>query len=139
MFSGAFREIRSQIITLRQIIRTREFWIYFCVIIVLLLLAAAGIRLATSFDPMTRGMLRMEFSCNTTEGRLGTIMVGAFVFGIASVLSLGEVINWVEDTRESRTPGRLQHRISYWRPILHVAGTVLLGTAGYLMMLSWCS
>ena len=139
MLWGVFREVKTQILTLRQIIRTREFWIYFCLIVVLLLIAAAGIRLATSFDPMTRGMLRMGFSCNTTEGRLGTIMVGAFVFGIASVLTLGEVINWVEETRELRSPGRLQHRISYWRPILHVLGTVALGIAGYLMMLSWCS
>ena len=139
MFSGAFKEIKAQILTLRQIVRTREFWIYFCLIVVLLLIAAAAFRLATNFDPMTRGMLRMEFSCRTSEGRLATIMVGAVVFGIASLITLGEVINWVEETRESRTPGRLQHRISYWRPILHVMGTVALGITGYLMLLSWCS
>jgi hypothetical protein len=139
MFSGFFRELKSQILTLGQIIRTREFWIYFAVIVVLLLIAAGGIRLATSFDPMTRGMLRMSFSCRTSEGKLATIMVGSLVFGIASVLSLGEVIHWVEETRELRAPGRLPHKISYWRPILHVVGTVALGTTGYLLMLSWCS
>ena len=139
MFSAFFSEFRSQLLTLRQIIKTREFWIYFAVIVVLLLIAAAGIRLATGFDPMTRGMLRMSFSCNTSEGRLATIMVGSLVFGIASVLSLGEVVYWVETTREMRVPGRVQHKISYWRPILHVLGTAALGTTGYLLMLSWCS
>lgn len=139
MRKGFWWGLKTQIQTLNQVIRTREFWIYFCLIAVLVLIAAGGIRLATSFDPMTRGMLRMSFSCRTSEGRLATIMVGAFVFGIASALTLGEVINWVEDTRALRAPGRMPHKISAWRPILHVVGTVLLGAIGYFLMLSWCS
>jgi hypothetical protein len=139
MFSGFFRELKSQIITLGQVARTREFWIYVALIVVLLLIAAAGIRLATSFDPMTRGFLRMGFSCKTGEGQLATIIVGAFVFAIASLFTLGEVIHWVEETRMSRAPGRHHYKIGYWRPILHVLGTVVLGVGGYLLMLSWCT
>lgn len=55
MWSGFFRELKSQIITLRQVIRTREFWIYVGVIAVLLLVAVAAFRLATGFDPLVRG------------------------------------------------------------------------------------
>lgn len=139
MLSCFLREMKSQLLTLREILRTREFWIYFTVIVVLLLIAIAAVRLATSFDPMTRGMLRMTFTCQTSEGKLATIMVGLLAFGMASVFTLGEVIHWVEETRELRAPGRLSHKISYWRPILHVLGTVFLGTSGYLLMLSWCS
>jgi len=139
MFSGFFRELRTQIVTLGQVIKTREFWIYFGVILVLLLIVVAGLRLATGFDPITRGQLRMDFSCRTGEGQLATIIVGCFVFAIACVFTLGEVINWVEETRLSRIPGRQQYKIGYWRPILHVLGTILLGVGGYLLMLSWCT
>lgn len=139
MFSRFFRELKSQLITLGEVVRTREFWIYVGVIAVLLLLAVAVLRLATSFDPMTRGMLRMGFTCKTGEGQLATIFVGSFVFSIASVVTLGEVINWVEETRASRAPGRYPHKISYWRPILHVLGTVVLGVSGYFLLLTWCT
>ena len=139
MFSGFFRELKTQFITLGQIIKTREFWIYVGVIVVLLLIAVAGIRLATGFDPLTRGQLRMGFSCKTGEGQLATIIIGCFVFVIASIFTLGEVIHWVEETRMSRAPGRHQYKISYWRPILHVLGTVTLGVGGYLLLLSWCT
>ena len=138
MFSGFFREVRTQILTLGQILKTREFWIYVAVIIVLLLIAAAGIRLATGFDPQTRALLRMGFSCRTGEGQLATIIVGAFVFAIASIFTLGEVIHWVEETRMSRAPGR-QYKVGYWRPILHVLGTIILGVSGYSVMLTWCT
>jgi hypothetical protein len=139
MFSGFFRELKTQFITLGQIIRTREFWIYVGIILVLLLIAVAGIRLATGFDPLTRGQLRMGFSCKTGEGQLATIIIGCFVFVIASVFTLGEVIHWVEETRMSRAPGRHQYKIGYWRPILHVLGTIILGVGGYLLLLSWCT
>ena len=139
MFSGLFRELKSQIVILSQIVRTREFWIYVGVIVVLLLIAIAGIRLATGFDPLTRGQLRMSFSCRTGEGQLATIIVGSFVFAIACVFTLGEVINWVEETRSSRAPGRQHYKIGYWRPILHVFGTIVLGVSGYLLMLTWCT
>lgn len=139
MFSGFFRELKTQFITLGQIIRTREFWIYVSIILVLLLIAVAGIRLATGFDPLTRGQLRMGFSCKTGEGQLATIIIGCFVFVIASVFTLGEVIHWVEETRMSRAPGRQQYKIGYWRPILHVLGTIILGVGGYLLLLSWCT
>jgi len=138
MFSGFFRELKSQIVTLKQLVRTREFWIYVGVIGLLLAVAAAAFHLATGFDPLARGWLRMSFSCRTGEGQLATIIIGLFVFAIASVVSLGEVITWVEETRASRAPGRRHYKIGYWRPILHVLGTVLLGLGGYLLMKSWC-
>lgn len=139
MFSDFLRELKAQIVTLGQLLRTREFWIYVALILVLLLMAIAGIRLATGFDPITRGQLQMAFSCRTGEGQLATIIVGSFVFAIACAFTLGEVIHWVEETRMSRAPGRQQYEIGYWRPILHVLGTVILGVGGYSLMLSWCT
>ncbi len=139
MFSGFFRELKAQIVMLSQIVRTREFWIYVGLLFVLLLIAFAGIRLATGFDPLTRGQLGMAFSCRTGQGQLATIIVGAFVFAIASLFTLGEVINWVEETRMARAPGRQKYKIGYWRPILHVIGTLILGVGGYLLMLTWCT
>jgi len=139
MFSGFFRELKSQIVTLGQILRTREFWIYVGVILVLLLIAVAGFRLATAFDPQTRGQLRLDFSCRTGEGQLATIIVGSFVFCIACFFTLGEVVNWVEETRMSHAPGRRSYKIGYWRPILHVLGTIILGVSGYVLMLTWCT
>ena len=139
MFSGFFRELKSQATILGQVVRTREFWIYVGVIAVLLLVAVAAFRLATGFDPLVRGQLRMSFSCKTGEGQLATIFVGSFVFSVASVVTLGEVINWVEETRASRAPGRYPHKISYWRPLLHVIGTVVLGVSGYFLLLTWCT
>ena len=138
MISRFFSSMKAGIIGLVQMLKTREFWIYFAIILVLLLIAAAGIRLATGFDPQTRALLRMGFSCRTGEGQLATIIVGAFVFAIASLFTLGEVIHWVEETRESRAPGR-HYKVAYWRPILHVLGTIILGVSGYSLMLSWCT
>lgn len=139
MFSGFFKELKAQFSTFAQIIRTREFWIYFGVIVLLLLVAVAAIRLATGFDPLTRGQLHMDFSCRTGEGQLATIIVGCFVFALACLFTLGEVVNWVEETRQSHVPGRQHYHIGYWRPLLHVLGTVLLGLGGYALMLTWCT
>lgn len=139
MFSGFFREVREQFVALVELVRTRDFWIYLGVILLFLLIAAAGIRLATGFDPLTRGQLRMAFSCSTGEGQLATIIIGALVFALACLFTLGEVINWVDETRQSRLPGRRQYTVGYWRPLLHVVGTVVLGVGGYLLMLTWCT
>ena len=139
MFSGFFRELKSQIVTLAKLVRTREFWIYVGVILLILLIAFAGIRLATGFDTLSRVQLHLDFSCSTGEGQLATIIVGFFAFAIASMFTLGEVINWVEVTRRSRTPGRRQYKVGYLRPVLHVLGTIILGVGGYLLMLTWCT
>ena len=140
MFSGFFRELKTQIVTLGQILRTREFWIYFCVIVFMLLVAIAGVRLLVGFDPLSRRQLGMAFSCKTGEGQLATIIIGSFVFAMACVFTLGEVVNWVEETRMARAPGRQQYtKIGYWRPILHVLGTAIFAATGYFLMLSWCS
>ena len=139
MFSAFFREVKSQLVTLNQIVRTREFWIYVGVVCLFLLIAAAGIRLATGFDPLSRGQLNLSFACNTGEGQLATIIIGSFIFAVASIFTLGEVVNWVEETRMAKAPGRKIYKINYWRPILHVLGTVLLGVSGYSLMLTWCT
>ena len=139
MFSGFFRELKNQIVTLNQAVRTREFWIYVLAILVLLLLAAACVWLAVGFDPLTRSQLRMALSCRTGEGQLATIIVGGFVFGLSCLFSLGEVIHWVEETRSFRAPGRQSYAVGYWRPVLHVLGTVVLGVGGFMLMRAWCS
>lgn len=136
--SEFYREIRRQVINLNQILRTREFWIYVALILVMTLIAIAGIWVAVGFDPLTRGQLNMRFSCRTGEGQLATIIIGGFVFGLSCLFTLGEVINWVEETRMARAPGRHPYEISYWRPILHVIGTVTLGIGGFAMMRAWC-
>ena len=41
MAAGFFRELKQQIVILNQIIRTREFWIYFAVILVFVAIAVA--------------------------------------------------------------------------------------------------
>lgn len=92
MFAGFFRELKAQILTFVRIVRTREFWIYVAVIMVMVVIVAAVIRLAFGFDPLTRGRLGIPFSCRTGEGQLATIIVGAFAFGIACAFTLGEVV-----------------------------------------------
>ena len=140
MFVEFFRELKAQILEAGRIMRTREFWIYMGVIALLGLMAVAGFRLATAFDPLTRGQVNLSFSCRTGQGQLATIIVGCFVFGMACVFTMGEVINWVESTREARLPGREHYEVvSYWRPLLFVLGTVLLGATGYVLLMSWCT
>ncbi|MFT3850047.1 MAG: hypothetical protein QM739_15650 [Propionivibrio sp.] len=91
-FTGFFEELKSQLIELAQLVRTREFWIYFAVVALLCLLAFAGVWMAVSFDPLTRGWLGMDFSCRTGEGQLATIIVGSIAFGLACLFTLGEVV-----------------------------------------------
>ena len=138
-FRDFFRELKTQCVTLSQLVRTREFWVYVGVIVLFALIAAAGIRLATGFDPLTRGQLNMSFSCRTGEGQLATIIVGFFVFAIACLFTLGEVVSWVEETRESKAPGRMEYEVSYWPALLSVIGTIVLGVSGYALMATWCT
>lgn len=133
------RELKRQIITLNEIVRTREFWIYVGVIALLATVAMAGVWIAVGFDPLTRGQLQMRLSCRTGEGQLATIIVGGFIFALACLFTLGEVINWVEEKRMSRSPGRVPYEIDYWRPLLHVVGTVVLGVGGFMLMRAWCT
>lgn len=139
MLSGLIKEVRQQAAAVREAFTTREFWIYFAVVLVLVGMALGGIYLAAGFDPLTRAQLRMAVSCRTGERQIGTIIVGLFVFGLACVFTLGEVVNWVEEKRQSRAPGRQSFKLSYWRPILHVIGTLTLGLSGYLLMSAWCN
>ena len=139
MVAGFFRELKRQIVTLNQIVRTREFWIYFAVIVALAVIAFAGIWLAVGFDPLTRAQLQMRLSCRTGEGQLATIIIGAFVFGLSCLFTLGEVIHWVEEKRMSRAPGRLPYEVGFWRPVFYVLGTIGLGVGGVVLMRAWCS
>lgn len=139
MFRGFFRELKEQIVTLARLLRSREFWIYFALIAMFLLIAFAGVRMATGFDPLARGQLSLAFYCSTGEGQLATIIVGSFVFAMACLFTLGEVINWVEETKASKAPGRAPFEVGFWRPLLHVLGTIVVGVGGYLLMMAWCS
>ena len=138
MFSGLIGELKRQAATAGRAVRTREFWMYAVVIVVLLLIAVAGVYLASGFDPFTRSRLKMGVSCQAGEMHIGVIIVGSFVFTIACVFTLGEVTHWIEEKRLSRAPGR-RMQIGSWRPILHVIGTVVLGVTGFILMSAWCS
>ena len=127
MVAGFFRELKHQVMILNQVLRTREFWIYFAVI------------LAVGFDPLTRAQLQMRLSCRTGEGQLATIIIGGFVFALSCLFTLGEVINWVEEKRMSRAPGRQPYDGSIWRPALHVLGTSVVGVGGLMLMRAWCT
>lgn len=139
MFSGFFGEISRQIATAQRAVRTREFWIYMAVILALLLLAVGAMYFAAGFDPLTRSQMKMAMSCRAGEGKIATIIIGVFVFSVASVFTLGEVTHWVEMKRMSRAPGRREIKLNPWRPLLAVAGTVILGGGGVIMLLLWCS
>jgi hypothetical protein len=139
VFSGFVKELERQVEAVSDAVRTREFWIYLAIVLVLAGMAIGIVYVAIGFDPLTRGQLSMAVSCKTGERQIGTIIVGLMVFGLACVFTLGEVVNWVEETRTSRAPGRQKFKISYWRPILHVVGTLALGVTGYLLMSAWCS
>ena len=139
MFVGFFTELKSQFIELARMVRTREFWIYAAVVLLFCLLAFAGVRMAIGFDPLTRGWLGINFSCRTGGGQLATIIIGSFVFGLACLFTLGEVVNWVEETRMSRQPGRHMYPIGIWRPLLHVLGTIFVGVGGFALMQAWCT
>lgn len=139
MVAGFIRELKHQIMILNQVLRTREFWIYFAVILVLVGIAMAGVWMAVGFDPLTRAQLQMRLSCRTGEGQLATIIIGGFVFALACLFTLGEVINWVEEKRMSRAPGRQPYDGSIWRPALHVLGTSVVGVGGLMLMRAWCT
>lgn len=139
MAAGFFRELKQQIVILNQIVRTREFWIYFAVILVFVIIAVAGIWMAVGFDPLTRGQLQMRLSCRTGEGQLATIIIGGFIFALSCLFTLGEVINWVEEKRMSRAPGRQPYEGSIWRPALYVLGTAVIGVGGFALMRAWCT
>ena len=137
MWSGLVNEVREQAAVFRRMVTSREFWVYTAVVALLLLVTLACVHIALSFDTLTRGKLALTTVCDTSEGKLGVIIVGAFVFGIASLFTLGEVTQWVEHWRESRAPGR-RLVLSISRPIAYIAGTVTLGVGGYVLMSAWC-
>ena len=62
MVAGFFMELKHQVMILNQVLRTREFWIYFAVILVLVGIAMAGVWMAVGFDPLTRAQLQRRLS-----------------------------------------------------------------------------
>lgn len=139
MLREMLTELQAQAAAVVRTLKTREFWLYFAVIVLLVLIAVAAGYLAAGFDPLTRGQLGMSLSCRTGEAQVGVIIVGLFVFGLASVFTLGEVTHWIEAWRESRAPGRSPSRESVWRPLFFVVGTALLGIGGFALMMAWCT
>ena len=139
MLNAFVREVARQFRSVREIMRTREFWMYVVIIAALFFLGAICVRMPLGFDPLTRGLVGLGFTCKTGEGQLATIIVGGFVFGLAALFTLGEVVHWIEETRASRAPGRRNYEVNFWRPVLQLAGTLMLGVSGYALMLSWCT
>ena len=139
MWSGFIAELRRQFYQLSLDIRTAEFWTYVGVVVALCAVAGLGIYYAMGFDPLTRGHLSMMMSCRTGDGQIATIIIGLFVFGLAAVFSLGEVVQWVEAKRRARISGRPSLQQSPVRPLLHVGGTLALGIGGFVLMSAWCS
>lgn len=138
MLDALLSEIGSQAASFSRMVRTREFWIYFVLVIVLLLMAAAMVRLAAGFDSLTRGQLGLSMSCRTGQGQLATIIIGFFVFILACVFTLGEVTHWIEETRQSRAPGRQRMKINTRRPLIAVVGTLIFSASGYTLLSTWC-
>lgn len=139
MFSEFIYELKQQIALLASVLKSREFWIYFAILLLLVGIAGIGIYIAAGFDPLTRGQMGMGFSCKSGQGQLATILIGGFVFLMACVVTLGEIINWIDATKESKLPGRQHYEVSFWRPLLHMIGTLALALAGLWVMSTWCS
>jgi hypothetical protein len=137
MLARFFKEIRLHIAIFSETVQTREFWIYMAVIFILSIVAVGCAYLAFGFDSLTRRQLLMAISCRTGEAQIGTIIIGSFAFGLACLFTLGEVTYWVEQTRQARSSGR-RIKLSAWRPILYVLGTVVLGIMGFFLMSAWC-
>ena len=139
MFSEFMFELKQQISMLVSVLKSREFWIYFVIVLRLGVIAAVGLYIAVGFDPLTRGQMGLGFSCRTGQGQLATIIIGGFVFAMACLVTLGEIINWVEAMKASRSPGRHQYEVNFWRPLLHMVGTLALALLGLGVMSTWCS
>lgn len=138
MLDELLAEIGSQLSSFSRMVRTREFWIYLVLVVVLILMAAAMVRLAAGFDSLTRGQLGLSVSCRTGQGQLATIIIGFFVFILACVFTLGEVTHWIEETRQSRAPGRQRMKVDARRPLIAVIGTLIFSISGYVLLSTWC-
>ena len=130
--------LRAWVLEANEALHTREFWIYLATIIVMVAMVAAIFRLAIGFDPHSEKMGRV-LACNAGEARMATIIVGGITLVLASVFTLGEIINWAEKSRTFRTKGREHYTINYWPPIIFSVFTVILGVIGYSLLLYWCS
>lgn len=91
-------------------------WMYVVIIAALFFLGAICVRMALGFDPLTRGLVGLGFTCKTGEGQLATIIVGGFVFGLAALFTLGEVVHWIEETLGPAGPRPAQLRSQFLAP-----------------------
>lgn len=137
MLDALFREIGHQFRSIRDAVVTREFWIYFGALLAIAAVGVGGAYFAIGFDNLSREKLRLVLACQTGQSQLGVIIVGAFVFCIAAFFALGEVAACVEDRRQARASGR-RPATSLWRPAIALAGTLLVGVAGTVIMSFWC-
>lgn len=137
MWDSFIRELKDQIRTVRETIVTREFWIYFGVIVVLLAVAGGGAYLAIGFDTLSRQKMASLLACKTGDMQLLVIIVGGFIFMLLSLFALGEVTAWVEEKRQAKT-AQWKSVASIWRPIIFFGGAMTLGIGGAALMAVWC-
>ncbi len=133
------RELKQQLLDAYAEIRTKEFWVYFSLIVVFVLIFFAFLDMSLSFDFVTKSKLNLTISCKTGQGQMATIIVGLLVLMLACLFTLGQVVHWGEENRQLKKRGRTGYKpLSFWKPMLHILGTVVLGLVGYLLLRSWC-
>lgn len=137
MLDALAREIGNQLRAIREAMATREFWIYVGAFLAIAAVGVGGAYFAIGFDNLSREKLQLVLACKTGQSQLAVIIIGAFVFCIAAFFSLGEVAAWVEERRRAKAAGWKMHT-SIWRPIIAMAGTLLVGLAGTAIMSFWC-
>ena len=137
MLETLFREIGNQLRTIRESVVTREFWIYVGAIAAIAAVGVGGAYFAIGFDTLSREKLAMVLACKTGQKQLAVIIIGAFVFCIASFFTLGEVAAWVEERRKAKAAG-WKMNTSILRPVIAMAGTLLVGIVGTVIMSFWC-
>lgn len=137
MLGTLFREIGLQFRAIREAMATREFWIYVGALLAIAAVGIGGAYFAIGFDNLSREKLHLVLACKTGQGQLAVIIIGAFVFCIAAFFALGEVAAWVEEKRQAKAAG-WKMNTSLWRPVIALAGTLLVGIAGTAIMSFWC-
>lgn len=131
------RTLSTQYREIRDLMRTREFWVYFVLIAALLGLLIGLAYVASGFDELTRQQALLAIACRAGDAQLLSIIIGGMAFVLLSLFTLGEVVLWFEENRQARQAG-LQYRGSKWRPVLFVIGALGLGIGGFAAMASWC-
>lgn len=138
MWTQLIRELKTQAAEVREVIKTREFWVYFALIAALLGLLIALAYVATGFDELTRQQALLAIACRAGDMQLLTIIIGGMCFVLLGFFTLGEVVLWFENARRAKS-SRLTNRASKWRPAAFVLAAIGLGVAGFMVLGSWCA